>query len=312
VKKPTLAHRVQYGALRTMIAGAGSLGWERAGALGARIGELGYSPLSIRRQLVERHIAAAFPGIDAREVSRIARESYRHLGRVAIETALLSRMDRASVLGTVEEMIGWDHVAGPLRDGRGLIIVTGHFGNWELAGAYLAARGIPLDGVARGMSNPLFDSYLTRTRERVGITVIHDQQAVRRTARSLRENRAIAYVADQSGLNLASTAVPFFGRPAITPRGPAVFALRWNAPMIFGFSRRRPNGLYEVVAEPIEVDGTADREAEVDRVVARYTKALERRVRQSPEQYFWHHRRWKRQPPSTPEELRDPSGDAVS
>ena len=184
--------------------------------------------------------------------------------------------------------------------------MTGHLGNWELAGAYVAARGIPLDAIARRMKNPLFDEYLTDTRSRIGMHVVHDAEAVRRTPRSLRDGRAVAFLADQGVLGLASTFVPFFGRPAKTPRGPAVFALRLDVPVVFGVALRQPSGKYRLVFEPVAVENTGDRDRDVDAIVARYTATLERWVRRYPEQYFWHHRRWKRQPPGTPPELREP------
>jgi KDO2-lipid IV(A) lauroyltransferase len=280
--------------------------WERAGSIGARIGALGYRPLGIRRGVVERQIAAAFPGLDDADVKRIARASYEHLGRTSIEAALLARLGRDAVLDLFDGVDEWNLVEEALSRGRGLIFVTGHLGNWELGGAYIAARGIPLDAIARRMSNPLFDRYLTETRSRIGMVVVHDADAVRRTPRSLRDNRAVAFLSDQGVMGLASTFVPFFGRPAKTPRGPAVFALRLGVPVVFGTAVRQPSGKYRLVFESIPVEDTGDRDRDVDAIVARYTATLERWVRRYPEQYFWHHRRWRRQPPDTPPELREP------
>jgi KDO2-lipid IV(A) lauroyltransferase len=187
-----------------------------------------------------------------------------------------------------------------------LIVVTGHLGNWELGGAYVAARGVPIDAVARHMANPLFDRYLTRTRERIGMSIIHDEEAVKRVPRSLRSGRVVAFLVDQGAVGLASTWVPFFGRLAKTPRGPAVFALRLGAPIVFGAVVRRPSGRYMLTFEAIDPVETGDREVDVDRIVAEYTLTLERHVRRTPEQYFWHHRRWKHQRPGTPPEFGDP------
>jgi Kdo2-lipid IVA lauroyltransferase/acyltransferase len=130
---------------------------------------------------------------------------------------------------------------------------------------------------------------------------------VRRTPRSLRAGRAVAFVADQGVMGLASTFVPFFGRPAKTPRGAAVFALRFDVPVVFVVALRNPNGRYRIVVERIEAPQTGDRDRDVDAIVARFTQHLEKWVRAVPAQYFWQHRRWKRQPPDTPRELRDPS-----
>jgi KDO2-lipid IV(A) lauroyltransferase len=101
--------------------------------------------------------------------------------------------------------------------------------------------------------------------------------------------------------------VPFFGRYAKTPRGPAVFALRLGAPVVFATALRQPNGKYVMYYERVPVQPTGDREADVDRIVMDYTATLERWIRRAPEQYFWHHRRWKHQRPGTPPELGDPS-----
>lgn len=303
---PSLAHRAEYTALRAVVGTLGRMDWDRAGSVGARIGALGYRPLGIRRGVVERQIAAAFPGLDDTDVRRIARASYEHLGRTSIEAALLARLGRDAVLDLFEGVDEWILVEEGLRRGRGLIFVTGHLGNWELGGAYIAARGIPLDAIARRMSNPLFDRYLTETRSRIGMVVVHDADAVRRTPRSLRDNRAVAFLSDQGVMGLASTFVPFFGRPAKTPRGPAVFALRLGVPVVFGTAVRQPSGKYRLVFESIPVEDTGDRDRDVDAIVARYTATLERWVRRYPEQYFWHHRRWRRQPPDTPPELREP------
>ena len=156
------------------------------------------------------------------------------------------------------------------------------------------------------MSNTRFDDYLTETRERLGITVVYDQQAARRTPRSLAQGRAVVLMVDQGVKNLASTYVPFFGRPAKTPRGPAVFALRLGAPLIGGVALRQPDGTFHLHIERLTFAETGDREADIDRIAALYTAALERWVRRAPEQYFWHHRRWKHQRPDTPPELGNP------
>lgn len=293
--------------MRGTIEALRALKWDRAVAIGGKLGELGYRPLGIRKRVVERQIAAAFPELSPKEVIDLARESYRHLGRSSIETALLGSLGKQGLTRLVDTVEGWEMLEQALARGKGVVLVTGHFGNWELGGAYIAAQGVPLDAIGRGMANPLFDAYLTSAREEMGITVVHDSDAVRRTPRSLRAGRAVGFVADQGVLGLASTFVPFFGRPAKTPRGAAVFALRFDVPVLFVVAIRKPNGRYRLVLERVEITGTGDKDRDVDAIVARYTELLEKWVRVAPEQYFWQHRRWKRQPPGTPPELRDPS-----
>ena len=303
---PTLVHRLEYGALR-LFSGALSLFDVRTASRAAgKFTELGYSPLKIRRGVTERQIAAAFPKWRPQKVEETARESYRNLGRVAIEATLLSRGTAKDVLDLFRPSPSWSVLESALARGKGVILVAGHLGNWELSGAYVAAKGVPVHPIARGMSNPLSDAYFRRTRERLGMHIMHDQEAVRRVPRVLRDGHTVGFLSDQATVGLASTFIPFFGRPAKTPRGAAVFALRGDYPVVMIHAVRGPDDRYEFMAEEIPVLDTGDRERDVDDVMQRFTWALERMVTKYPGQYFWQHRRWKHQPADTPPELREP------
>ncbi len=304
---PKLKHRVEMLALRLVVATLAKLPLDTARRIGEGIARLAYRPLGIRRRVVERQIQGAFPGLGREEVARIARASYAHFGRVAIEVALLGERGPADVLAMFE---GSDHLTpfeDARRDGVGTIAVTGHVGGWELAAAYVAALGFKASAVARHMQNPLFDTYLKRTREHLGVHIIYDDEAVRQVPRSLREGRIVALVSDQGVKGLASAFVQFFGRPAKTPRGAAVFAHRFDVPALFVAAMRQPSGKYWLYVRPIPPPSAADRDAAIDETVATYTRLLETFVRRFPEQYFWLHRRWRRQPLDTPPELRDPA-----
>lgn len=305
-RRPTWSHRFEYWGTRGVVAVLRLLGWRRAGAVGGWLARLVYRPFGIRAGVTERQIAAAFPEFSPAEVRRVAAASYDSLGRTSIEAALLPGTSREAILARMERVDGWEHLEAALAQGRGVIAATGHLGNWEYGAAYLAARGVPFDAIARGMANPIFEDYVTRTREQAGVMVIHDREAVRRTPRSLRDNRVVAFVADHDALGLASTFVPFFGRPAKTPRGPGVFALRFDAPMVYIIVPRQPSGRYVMHIAPVEITRTGDKEADIDAYVLRFTQMLEATVRAHPEQYFWQHRRWRRQPPDTPPHLREP------
>jgi Kdo2-lipid IVA lauroyltransferase/acyltransferase len=293
----TLAHAAQFYALKGAVRAIEMLSWPRAGSLAAAIGELGYRPLGIRRPVVEQQIAAAFPDWPRAEVDRVARAAYRNLGRNAAEIALAPKLGRQGVLDLYTEVEGFELIDDAIAAGAGCILVTGHIGNYELGGALIAARGVPIDAIARRQANPLFDQYITETRAAMGMVVLHDFEAVKKSARGLREGHLVAFIADQGVKGLASTFVPFFGRPAKTPRGPAVFAVRLGAPIVFAASVRLPDGHYRFQVESIPIANTGDRERDIDATVACYTAALERVVRKYPDQYFWHHRRWRRQPP---------------
>lgn len=305
-RRVVLRHRVQYGAMRGAFALFGALGFRAASNFGARMGLFGYAPLKIRRRVVERQIEAAFPDWKPDQVRATARAAYESLGRSSIETAVMSRCSREEILSLFDPCDSWDVVERAMGQGKGVIIVAGHLGNWELSGAYLAARGVDLEAVTRRQENPLFDAYLSRTRLRLGMKPIYDGDAVRRVPRALRNKAAVAFVMDQGAAGLASTWVPFFGRQAKTPRGAATFALRLGSPIVFIVALRKPDGRFTVHFEEVPVRETGDKNADVDRIVADCTRVLERWVRRAPEQYFWHHRRWKHQQPGTPPELGNP------
>jgi KDO2-lipid IV(A) lauroyltransferase len=293
----TLADRLQYAALRLLVGVMRFVPFRVASGLGARLGRLGYAPVGIRRREVDAQLAAAFPDWSAEQRARVARESYENLGRVALETTIVSNLPTDRVLPLFDAPDGWEHVERALVAGQGMLLISGHLGNWELGAAYLAARGVPVDAVARHMNNPLFDAYLTRSRRRLGVNVLFDHEAAPRIPRSVRSGRAVALLADQDAAGLVSTFVPFFGRAARTPKGPAVFALRLGVPAIMALVVREPSGQYRMLFAPVPVTDTGDREADTDRIVAAYTAQLEAVVRRYPGQYLWQHRRWKRRPP---------------
>ena len=298
-------HRIQYAAMRAAFAVFGQLGFRGASNFGARLGRL-FMRLGVRRTVVEKQIQACFPHWKPEQVQQTALAAYECLGRTSIETAILSRVPKQEILDLFDRCNSWDVIERGLEQGNGVVLVSGHLGNWELSGAYIAARAPELGIISRQQENPLFDAYITRTRERLGMSVIYDGDAVRRVPRIMRRGGPVAIMIDQGAAGLASTWVPFFGRWAKTPRGAATFALRFNAPIVFIVALRKPDGRFNIHFEPVTVKLTGDKTTDVDHIMAECTATLERWVRRYPEQYFWHHRRWKHQRPGTPPELGNP------
>lgn len=293
----TARHLLEYGLIRAARSFDRVAGPRIAGGLAAGLGRLAYRPLGVRAAVVEDQLRQAFPDRDEAWVRRTASDAYAHLGREAMALLRLSRSSPDDILAATRFPPALDDLRAAVDAGTGAVVATGHLGNWELAGAGVAARGIPLDVVAQRQSNPYFDGMINRARMRLGMRVIPRAGATARALQGLAKGRVVALVADQDARSVG-VFVPFMGRPASTHRGAAVLALRSGAPLFIGVMVRSPDGVYEARIERIPVPATGDFDERVHTVTAAFTRGLESAVRDHPEQYFWHHRRWKTAPPA--------------
>ncbi|MDX1394219.1 MAG: lysophospholipid acyltransferase family protein [Gemmatimonadota bacterium] len=243
-----------------------------------------------RRGLVETQIAASFPDRDAEWVRTVGADCYRHFGE---EVAMLASGRRGvrRALARVDGAAAVDRLRETLGENQAAVIVTGHIGNWELAGAYLASAGVPVTAVARRQRGPL-GGRLHRLREGLGIDVIDHDAGAGPVVRALRSGRCVTLVADQHAYRGAER-IPFLGRPAWTRLGPARLAAAARVPLAFGALVRDGTGY---VAEfRVLPDGLVESGDPVT-VTREWVSYLEQAVRGRPEQYFWFHRRWKNPP----------------
>ncbi len=293
----SLRHRLEFALFRVLCGMIVGLPERAALGMCSILGWLAGVVLRIRRRDVDRHLEIAFPDRDPEWRRRVARKSYRHFTREAAITVRLARLDPGEVMRRTRTE-GFSELRKAVETGTGAVLVSAHLGNWEVAGAAAAARGIPLDAVVHSQSNPLFDRYLVRMRGRLGLKVVVKNRARWLALRSLASGRLIAFVSDQN-IRRGGVFVDFFGTAAATPRGPALVALRSGAPVFFGTAVRVPGwpSRYRVKAEPVPVCRDMPTDEAIRDLTQRYTAILERDVREAPEQYFWHHRRWKTRPP---------------
>jgi KDO2-lipid IV(A) lauroyltransferase len=264
--------------------------------LGSAMGGFVGSVLRIRRREVDRHLGWAFPDQPAAWRRRVARASYAHLGREATVIFRGGGWTAERVLARTT-VVGFEAFREVAAAGAGLVLLTGHLGNWEIGGASIAARGVELDVVGKGMANRGFQASLFAMRERLGMRVIEMSDAPKEALRSLGRGRVVALLGDQHAHG-GGMLVPFFGRPAATVRGPARFAARTGAPVWIAFATRDAGSAqrYTVTFEPLPFLATGHPEDDAAKLMSAYARELEEAVRAAPEQYFWHHRRWKGQP----------------
>lgn len=295
-----LRHRAEHAAFVAARAAWSSLPEGLALRSGAALGTLAGGALRLRRGDVDRHLGWAFPERPPAWRAGIAAACYRHFGREAAATVRAASWSAPEVRDRTDTS-GFEAFRAAADAGRGVVLLTGHLGNWELGGAAIAARGLPLDVVGKGMSNRRFEATLFALRERLGMRVIEMGDASREALRSLAAGRVVAMLADQSAHG-GGLLVPFFGRPAVTARGPALFALRSGAPAFVGFALRAegPRARYRVVLEPLPLPASGVLEEDLRALTIAYTRALENAVKAAPEQYFWQHRRWKGAPSEEP------------
>ena len=267
--------------------------WSRSLGLGSLLGDVAWH-LHLRRRVAESNLRLAFPHLPADELTRILIEHYRELGRVACEYPRLGELVRSPASSVVAEVVGFEHLEAARIAGRGAILLTGHYGNFELLGAWLG-RTHPVSFVIKSLSNPRVERLLTGWRRAAGVELIPVGTGVRRVFEALHENRWVAMLADQDARD-HGVFVPFFGHPASTPVGPAEIAMRTGAPIIMGFVVRRRDGRHTLTVAPALETPPAGAVNAALRLTAAHAALLEQWVRRHPEMWFWLHRRWKTQP----------------
>lgn len=286
------AHYLQYLALRGLFAVLSLLPRKVRGAFGVALGWVAYS-LGIRKTVVRQNLKTAFPGINEKGQSTVARRCFEHFGTVATSLAATSGISKNDI-GNWIFPEGLQYMDQAVAGGKGAIVVSGHIGNWELIGAACARFGYPVSFVVTTQRNKLVQEWLDNVRKAAGIEIIPRKQAIKGVLSALRRNRIVAILIDQDA-HEDGVFVPFFGKLSSTPRGPAVFYLRTGCPLIFMSSYRLPGEKYKFKLENVELPEGADQQ----QVMALLTQKLESAVRAAPEQWFWMHKRWKTAPPAS-------------
>ncbi len=243
------------------------------------------------------NLRQAFPGkhTDA-EIDQMVRRVYLHFCTLLIEIMFLHRKFHLHNYKRSVVLRDAGRTADLVLSGRPVLFVTGHFGNWEMAGYALAMFGVKSHAIARPIDNPYIDDYLRQFRERTGQKLLAKADDFARIEKVLAEGGVLGTLADQDA-GPRGLFVDFFGRPASTHKAVALLALEHNVPILV-CGMPKLDGRYEVV--PMDIIYPEEYEHDPDAVRAitqRFTAGLEKLIRQAPEQYFWVHRRWKHEPP---------------
>jgi KDO2-lipid IV(A) lauroyltransferase len=250
------------------------------------------------RLVADDNLRHAFPGrFTDTERDGLVRAVYRHFCHLLIDIVHTPRRLNTDNWRRYVELPHIRVMVERLLSGRPLLLVTGHFGNWEIGGYTLGLLGFRTHAIARTLDNPYLNDFLLSFRERTGQGLIAKNGEVHKIVAVLASNGVLATLGDQDA-GQRGLFVDFFGRPASTHKAIALLALEHRVPMlVLGVRKAGEPMRYQVIVEeqilPEEYEGRPDA---VRALTQRFTAALERVVAASPEQYFWLHRRWKHQP----------------
>jgi KDO2-lipid IV(A) lauroyltransferase len=291
-----LADYAVYFTVRVTVCVIQALSFNAACAFARFLAWLAYHVDKRHRLVAKENLEKAFPGrYSADEIDRMVRTVYGHFCRVVIELAHLQRQLHVNNWKQFVAMPDGERVTAALLTDRPLLLVTGHFGNWEIAGYALGLVGFKTYAIARPLDNPYLDDFFRRFRERNGQKLLAKQGDFDKIEQVLRDRGVLATLADQDA-GQRGMFVDFFGRPASTHKAVALMAMEHNVPMMV-CGTPRLDGKYQVcTADVIDPADYRDWPDAVRAITQRFTSDLEQLIRSAPEQYFWLHRRWKHQP----------------
>ena len=269
-------------------------------ALGRVLGRIAHRLGGSRRAVVRRNIELCFPELSTAERDALAREHFKALGMMLIETGL-GRWATDRHLQSITTLSGVEHVQQALESGRGVILLSAHFTTLEIMGRVLAKAIPPFDAVFR-KNRSEFMTELQRSGREVSADTTIEKRDIKKMVRSLRNARAVWYAPDQSYNRKGAEVIEFFGVPAMHTTATSTLARLGKAVTIPFFPLRRPDGSYEMTLLP-PLDGFPSDDPVAD--TRRYVELLEAQVRKAPEQYFWIHRKFKDLPDEYPDYYSD-------
>ena len=261
--------------------------------LGQSVGTLAWHVARRHRRKALENLAIAFPDWNVAQRRRVARDTFRHLGTSLFEIVWLPKLQGHRLYATTI-FENTDKTAELIREGRAVVAFTGHTGNWEWLASSMARHGIPLTALQRERHEGGLNDFIVGIRAAAGVKSIDrgSPGAGRDLIRALRGGTMLGFLIDQS-MRAESVRVPFFGRPAPTPIGPARMAVRAETYAVFICSERLPDRRHRVwFGDPIKLQRSDD----PIELTARMTAELEAQIRRRPEQWVWMHDRWRDRP----------------
>jgi KDO2-lipid IV(A) lauroyltransferase len=301
-KKSKKSYLLQYIGLRLFVAIIRLLPLNTAMLLAKSIANVIYLVDSKHRKVADGNLRNAY-GEDLSDSQRkkIIRLNYQHLASVGVDFIKMPQIVNASNWQKHFEVEGVEFAREALKEGKGILFVAGHVGNWEVNGCAFDFLFQPVHSIAKHMKNPYVDKFFTSLREHGNQKIIFKEKAAREIIRVLKKNKTLGILVDQNARK-NSIFVDFFGQKAATTRVVATLSLKTGAPIIMAFLRRSDSRRYKFkfsISKPLQIEKTGDLEKDILNLTQRYTTIIESRIREYPHEWMWMHRRWKTRPPRT-------------
>ncbi len=292
MKQAPVQHAVEYALFLPFIGTLRALPHGASRRLGTALGAVAHAADRRRRRIARDNLRQAFPERDAAEIERWIGECFRHFGASFADALSAARFDRVELCRRVT-VEGLEHLAAAEAAGRGVIILSAHYGNWEIVPSFLASAAGPIAVVGRALDNPHFEDTLKGLRNRFGNRMLDKRGSVRDMFRVLRERGRLGLLIDQRVRAAEGIDVPFFGRPALTSPIVARLAQKTGAPVVAVFGQHLPRGRYRVELMPPIAAGREDDDAATLELTRRCLAVCEEVIRRDPPQWLWLHNRWK-------------------
>lgn len=259
------------------------------------LGRLGYYLAASERKKTITHLTMVFGNrySDTR-IEQMAKDVFLNLARNMVDAIRIQKYDEQSIDSLVIAN-GLEKIDRALENGRGLLLLTGHSGNWELLGAYLAFKGYPLHVVGAPIYDPRLDELIIRNRQHSGARYIaRGTSASKKILQALRRNEILGLLIDQDSKKFEGVFVDFMGRDAYTPMGPVLLAMKTNAVLMPITIHIRTDYRHVIeVGDEIELEVTGNKNRDLFVNTQRCSKAVEGFIFQQPTQWVWMHDRWK-------------------
>ena len=292
MKQAPLRHAVEYGLFLPFAATLRTLPHGASRQLGAALGALAHLTDRRRRRIALANLRQAFPERESAELERWVGDCFRHFGAAFADALSAVRFDRVELCRRVTAE-GLEHLAAAEAAGRGIIVLSAHYGNWEIVPPFIALARGPMASVGRPADNPHFERTVMRLRTRFGNRALDKRGAVRDMFRVLREGGRLGLLIDQRVHPSEAIDVPFFGRPALTSPIVARLAQKTGAPVVPVFGQHLPRGRYRIEFAPPLVAASADDEQATFAFTRRCLEVCESVIGREPPQWLWLHNRWK-------------------